>query len=65
MPPSSRPDFQHASRVPHGDFRFIALDIETACSDAASICQIGLACMQPDDGIQTFSMFVTPNTSFS
>jgi DNA polymerase-3 subunit epsilon len=61
---SSRPDFQHISRVPDGDFRFIALDVETACYDAASICQIGLACVQPDNGIQTFSMFVNPRTHF-
>jgi hypothetical protein len=52
----------HISRVPAGDFRFIALDVETACSDAASICQIGLACVQPDKGSQTFSMFVSPAT---
>ncbi|MGO4909250.1 3'-5' exonuclease [Pseudorhodobacter sp. W20_MBD10_FR17] len=64
MIPSSRPDFQHINRVPEGDFRFIALDVETACSDAASICQIGLACVQPDNRIQTFSMFVNPRTHF-
>ncbi len=34
---STRPDFRHASEVPTGDFRFIALDVETACNDAASI----------------------------
>jgi DNA polymerase III subunit epsilon len=64
MIPSSRPDFQHISHVPEGDFRFIALDVETACSDAASICQIGLACVGPDNDIQTFSMFVNPRTHF-
>jgi len=31
--------------IPDDNFRFIALDVETACSDAASICQIGLACV--------------------
>lgn len=61
----SRPDFHHISTVPDGDFRFIALDVETACSDAASICQIGLACVQPDNGIQTFSMFVNPRCHFA
>ncbi|MEB8388303.1 hypothetical protein OO012_13795 [Rhodobacteraceae bacterium KMM 6894] len=40
---STRPSFSHANHVPEGDFRFIALDVETACSDAASICQIGLS----------------------
>ncbi|WP_354540032.1 exonuclease domain-containing protein [Roseovarius sp. MBR-6] len=50
--------------IPEGDFRFIALDVETACSDASSICQIGLACVQPDNQIQTFSMLVNPGTRF-
>ena len=64
MIPTSRPDFQHISSVPDGDFRFIALDVETACSDVASICQIGLACVEPDNQIQTFSMLVNPGTRF-
>lgn len=59
-----RPVFGHADRVPQGRFRFIALDVETACSDVASICQIGLACVQPDDQIQTFSMLINPRTRF-
>jgi len=62
--PSPRPAFAHADRVPEGSFRFIALDVETACSDVASICQIGLACVQPDNQIQTFSMLVNPGTRF-
>lgn len=37
----SRRDHMDAD-LPSGDFRFIALDVETACSDAASICQIGI-----------------------
>lgn len=64
MIPTFRPDFQHISLIPDGDFRFIALDVETACSDAASICQIGIACVQPDDHIQTFSILVNPGTRF-
>lgn len=60
----ARPEFSHVRRVPEGSFRFIALDVETACSDAASICQIGLACVQPDNQIQTFSMLVNPGTRF-
>lgn len=59
-----RPAFAHALRVPEGTFRFVALDVETACSDVASICQIGLACVQPDNQIQTFSMLVNPGTRF-
>lgn len=50
--------------IPDGDFRFIALDVETACSDAGSICQIGLACVFPDNRIHTFSTLVNPGTRF-
>lgn len=50
--------------IPYGDFRFIALDVETACSDTASICQIGLACVFPDNQIHTFSTLVNPGTRF-
>lgn len=50
--------------IPKGDFRFIALDVETACSDAGSICQIGLACVFPDKRIHTFSTLVNPGTRF-
>jgi len=60
----SRPSFARTHQVPDGIFRFIALDVETACSDAASICQIGLACVQSDNQIQTFSMLVNPGTRF-
>lgn len=59
-----RPVFAHDHRLPEGSFRFVALDVETACSDAASICQIGLACVQADNQIQTFSMLVNPGTRF-
>lgn len=50
--------------IPDDTFRFIALDVETACSDAASICQIGLACVWPDNRIHTFSTLVNPRTDF-
>ena len=50
--------------IPYGNFRFIALDVETACSDAASICQIGLACVDWDNRIQTYSTLVNPGTRF-
>ena len=60
----ARPAFSYVHRVPEGSFRFVALDVETACSDVASICQIGLACVQPDNQIQTFSMLVNPGTRF-
>ncbi|WP_246053675.1 exonuclease domain-containing protein [Paracoccus hibiscisoli] len=63
-PAPDRPNFGHAAGIPTGHFRFIAIDVETACSDAASICQIGIACVQPDDGIETFSMLVNPRMRF-
>jgi DNA polymerase III epsilon subunit-like protein len=51
--------------VPVGPFRFIALDVETACSDVASICQIGIACVRPDDGIESWVCYVNPKVRFS
>ena len=60
----TRAGLTHAKDVPTGDFRFIALDVETACRDSASICQIGLACVQANNEIQTFSMLVNPETQF-
>ncbi|MDD7973635.1 exonuclease domain-containing protein [Roseinatronobacter alkalisoli] len=50
--------------IPNDNFRFIALDVETACGDPASICQIGLACVWPDNRIYTFSTLVNPGTAF-
>ncbi len=61
---AERSTFGHAQTVPTGDFRFIALDVETACGAASSICQIGLACVAADNAIQTFSMLVDPDTHF-
>jgi DNA polymerase-3 subunit epsilon len=61
---SARNTFGHSRDLPDGTFRFIALDVETACSDAASICQIGLACVGNDNRIQTFSMLVDPCSRF-
>ena len=54
-----------AAPLPSGDYRFIALDVETACSEAASICQIGIACVRPDNHIETFATLVNPQTYFS
>lgn len=51
--------------LPRGDFRFIALDVETACGDVASICQIGIACVRPEHQIETYAMLVNPHTRFS
>lgn len=51
--------------LPDGEFRFIALDVETSCGDSASICQIGLACVGSDRSIQTWSTYVDPLMPFA
>lgn len=61
----ARDALRHTQTVPQGDFRFIALDVETACGDQASICQIGIACVEEDNSIQTFSMLIDPQMRFS
>ncbi|WP_244287937.1 exonuclease domain-containing protein [Labrenzia sp. 011] len=48
---------------PTGPFRFLALDVETANNERASICQVGLACVGRDGSIATWSTFVDPCTS--
>lgn len=48
-----------------GPFRFVALDVETANSDPASICQIGLAFVAPDGGMYVTSAYVDPCQPFS
>lgn len=45
---------------PVGPFRFFALDVETANHDRASICQIGVACVRPDNSIETWVTYVDP-----
>lgn len=53
----------HDSAVPSfpkGPFRFFALDVETANHDRASICQIGVACVRPDNTIETWVTHVDP-----
>lgn len=61
---NSRQDHLEAE-LPDGQFRFIALDVETSCSDPASICQIGIACVRPDNRIETFATLVNPKMRFS
>ena len=51
--------------LPSGVFRFIALDVETASADSASICQIGIACVASDNSILTWSTLVNPETEFA
>ncbi|WP_394196952.1 exonuclease domain-containing protein [Litoreibacter albidus] len=62
--PEARATLNHLTEVPTGSFRFVALDVETANANASSICQIGLACVQQDNEIQSFSMLVDPRTPF-
>lgn len=45
---------------PEGPFRFVALDVETANNDRASICQIGVACVRRDNTIVTWKTYVDP-----
>ncbi|MBT0959146.1 3'-5' exonuclease [Alphaproteobacteria bacterium KMM 3653] len=51
--------------LPKGDFRFIALDVETANGDSASICQIGLAFVHHGGAIDTWASFVDPLMPFA
>lgn len=51
--------------LPAGPFRFIALDVETANADAASLCQIGLACVRHDGAIEVFSTLIDPRQPFA
>ena len=52
-------------QLPQGEFRFIALDVETASRAPGSICQIGLGCVRPDGGIETFATYVDPEQDFA
>lgn len=51
------------STFPKGPFRFFALDVETANHDRSSICQLGVACVRPDNSIETWVTLVNPRTS--
>lgn len=59
------PDRRHDRSLPNGTFRFIALDVETASRDSASICQIGLACVTATGQIVTYSTYVNPEQTFA
>ncbi len=45
--------------------RFVALDVETANADAASICQIGIALVDASGAMETFSFFIDPEDEFA
>jgi DNA polymerase III subunit epsilon len=59
---SPSPPIQQTSvhAFPKGPFRFFALDVETANNDRGSICQIGVACVRPDNSIETWVTYVDP-----
>jgi DNA polymerase-3 subunit epsilon len=63
--PSNMPSGFHHKEPPRGDFRFIAVDVETAGYDIASICQIGLAFVGFDSSIATYSTYIDPCTPFA
>lgn len=48
--------------LPKGPFRFFALDVETANNNRGTICQVGVACVRPDDSIETWVTLVDPQT---
>lgn len=50
--------------LPVGPFRFIALDVETASRDSASICQIGIACVRASGQIDSWTSYVNPEQRF-
>ena len=59
--PTSAPIRQtRVTPFPKGPFRFFALDVETANNDRGSICQIGVACVRPDNSIETWMTYVDP-----
>lgn len=61
--PEPKPALTRQARVtpfPKGPFRFFALDVETANNDRGSICQIGVACVRPDNSIETWVTYVDP-----
>jgi DNA polymerase-3 subunit epsilon len=49
-----------APPFPEGQFKFFALDVETANHDRGSICQIGVACVRPDNTIETWVTYIDP-----
>jgi len=48
--------------LPIGHFQFVALDVETANYDRATICQIGLAFARENGSLETWSTYIDPQT---
>lgn len=47
-----------------GDYRFIAVDVETANANQHSICQVGLAMVAQDGSIKTLGHLINPGEKF-
>jgi DNA polymerase-3 subunit epsilon len=62
VPATSPTPAAKIAEFPAGPFRFVALDVETASNDRASICQIGLAGVRADNSIQAWKTYVNPRT---
>jgi len=59
------PGYTRVTELPAGRFRFIALDVETANGFGGSVCQIGLACVRPDNHILSYATYVNPLQDFA
>ncbi|MEM0976492.1 MAG: exonuclease domain-containing protein [Pseudomonadota bacterium] len=55
----------HSHSIGSDGYRFVAVDVETANEDNSTICQIGVACVDRSNTIQTFSILVDPDVEFS
>lgn len=49
---------------PDGEYRFLALDVETANEDVATICQIGIATVSQAGEVRGYSTLVNPRCRF-
>lgn len=49
---------------PDGAYRFLALDVETANEDVATICQIGIATVSQSGEVRGYSTLVNPRCRF-
>lgn len=58
-------DCAGTSRLLNGTYRFVAVDVETANGDRSSICQLGLAGVDAQGGIETASVLVDPEAAFA
>ncbi len=63
---ASAPDaFRALEAVLSKTYRFIAIDVETANSDASSICQIGLACVGETGLEEVVTLLIDPRCHFA